>query len=83
MTYAITWEPGAVDHASRFLDDDADGLRALVDAVDLLAQEPRPGASVPFGVTGVRSLRVRRYRVIYEVDDGDRTVLVRHVARST
>lgn len=37
MTYTIVWEEAALNAAARFLKDDADGLRQLMDAVDLLA----------------------------------------------
>ena len=82
MTYAITWEPSAVDLASRFLADDPTGLRALVAALDALADDPRPSDAFPFGATGLLRLRVGQYRVIYEVDDVATTVVVMHIGRS-
>ncbi|WP_406420397.1 hypothetical protein [Streptomyces sp. NBC_00842] len=47
MTYLITWDEHAIDQAARFLKDDPDGLRQLVDAVDLLADNPLPQGSAP------------------------------------
>ncbi|MER6264100.1 hypothetical protein ABT203_31725 [Streptomyces sp900105245] len=34
---------------ARFLKDDPEGLRHLMDAVDLLADQPRPEGSTPYG----------------------------------
>jgi hypothetical protein len=36
------WEIDATSAATRFIKDDPDGLRQVLHAVDLLAQEPRP-----------------------------------------
>ncbi|MFJ7629734.1 hypothetical protein ACIQZN_24875 [Streptomyces sp. NPDC097595] len=46
MTYLITWDEHAIDQAARFLKDDPDGLRQLMDAVDLLAENPLPEGAV-------------------------------------
>lgn len=40
-TYAITRDEAAIDAAARFLKDERDGLRQLMDAGDLLADQPR------------------------------------------
>ena len=53
MTFAIVWEPAAVDLTTRFLADDPDGLRSLFDAVDTLAVEPRPPQAFPLGTSGL------------------------------
>ena len=82
MTYGITWEPLAVDLATRFLADDPDGLRAVIDAIDALAEEPQPEKAFPFGTTNVLRLRVGRYRVVYEVREAERMIVVMHLGRS-
>lgn len=61
----------------RYLDD-PDGLRAVLAAIDALADDPRPPGSVPWGSTLAR-LHTGRYRVLYEITED--AVLVRHVAR--
>lgn len=61
----------------RYLDDPA-GLRAVLEAIDGLADDPRPPASVPWGPVLGR-LHVGRYRVIYEI--GDEVISVRRIDR--
>jgi mRNA interferase RelE/StbE len=81
VTYAITWTPRAVDLATE-LPKDPDGLRAVCDAVDALADEPRPPNTFPFGTTDLSRLRVGRYRVVYEIHDPERGITVMHIGRS-
>ena len=83
MSFTVVWEPVAVNLATRFLTDDPDGLRSLLNAVDALATEPRPPQAFPLGTSGVHRLRVGRYRVVYETDQASRTVKIRHVGRRT
>ncbi|MDF4251600.1 type II toxin-antitoxin system RelE/ParE family toxin [Streptomyces sp. WMMB303] len=82
MTYAIVWEEAALNAAPRFLEDDAEGLRRLMDAVDLLAQEPRPDGTVEYGSPDLRRMYVGRYRVVYEITDNTVTVVVMHLGRT-
>ncbi|MDT0265715.1 type II toxin-antitoxin system RelE/ParE family toxin [Streptomyces sp. DSM 44915] len=79
MTYEIEFEPAAVNAAARFLKDDPIGLKALLDAIDALAGEPRPVHSSVFG--DYRRLRVGGYRVLYAVEDGAVRILVVHLGR--
>lgn len=81
MTFTVVWEPVAVDVATRFLADDPEGLRELFAAVDALAEEPRPPQAFPLGSSGLYRVRVGRYRAVYQVDEAERTVKVRHVGR--
>ncbi|WP_019549753.1 type II toxin-antitoxin system RelE family toxin [Streptomyces sulphureus] len=81
MTYSIVWEPEATNAAVRFLKDDPRGLTALYEAVDLLAENPRPANSTPHGGT-YRRLRVGDYRVLYLVDDDVIRILVTHLGRA-
>lgn len=67
MSFEITFEEKAINRAAGFLADDPDGVRGLLDAIDALADEPRPSGSFPFGSPDVRRLRVGRYRVLYEI----------------
>jgi mRNA interferase RelE/StbE len=41
----------------------------VLNAVDRLADEPRPAGSFPYGSPDLRRLRVGRYRVLYEIKD--------------
>ncbi|GLW57701.1 hypothetical protein Kpho01_57120 [Kitasatospora phosalacinea] len=57
----------AVNAAARFLKDDPEGLRQLVDSVDLLAHSPRPPGSAEYGSANLRRMHVGHYRVMYEI----------------
>lgn len=81
MTYRIVWEPNATDAAVRFLKDDPAGLAAVYEAVDALAEAPRPTNSTVYG-PDARRLRVGRYRVLYVVDDRVIRILVTHLGRT-
>ncbi len=48
----------------------------IVEAVDRLAREPSAGGVLKGEFSGLRRLRVGRYRVVYEVSEGNLTVLV-------
>jgi mRNA interferase RelE/StbE len=61
----------------RYLDDPA-GLREVLEAIDRLAGDPRPPASVPWGPAHGR-LHVGRYRVIYDI--GTDVISVRRIDR--
>ncbi|MET9681834.1 type II toxin-antitoxin system RelE family toxin [Streptomyces coeruleorubidus] len=82
MTYEIIFEPHALDSAARFLKADPSGLAAVLDAIDKLADDPRPAGSVPYGVD-IRRLRVGDYRVMYVIDDDVIHILVTHLGRTT
>lgn len=82
MTYSITWEPEATNAAVRYLKDDPQGLAALYQAVDRLAEDPRPVNSTPYG-SAYRRLRVGSYRALYVIDDDSIRILVTHLGRSS
>ncbi|GAA1355873.1 type II toxin-antitoxin system RelE family toxin [Streptomyces beijiangensis] len=83
MTYEIIWEPRATHEAVRFLKDDPVGLSALYEAVDLLATQPRPIESTPYGSADVRRLHVGDYRVLYLIDEDVIRILVTQLGRTT
>lgn len=82
MTYEIIFEPHALDSAARFLEEDPKGLSATLDAIDDLADNPRPVDSVPYG-PDIRRLRVGHYRVLYVIDDDVIRILVTHLGRTS
>ena len=82
MTYSVVWDPSATNTAVRFLKDDPEGLRLFLDAVDLLADDPRPAGSVPYGAETLRRIHAGRYRALYEIHDDTVTVLVIQVGRT-
>ncbi|MDX3353710.1 type II toxin-antitoxin system RelE/ParE family toxin [Streptomyces sp. ME01-24h] len=82
MTWTIIWDEPAIDAAARFLKDDPDGLRQLMDAVDLLADQPRPPGSAEYGSPNLRRMHVGRYRVMYEITEATVTIVVIHIGRT-
>ncbi|MFH8842068.1 type II toxin-antitoxin system RelE/ParE family toxin [Streptomyces sp. NPDC017868] len=81
MTYEIVWDEAAIDAAARFLKDDPDGLRQLMDSIDLLADQPRPEGSAEYGSPDLRRMHVGRCRVLYEITEATITVVVIHIGR--
>jgi mRNA interferase RelE/StbE len=74
------YDERAIGQAAAFLDD-PQGIREVVDAIDRLADEPRPAGSFPYGSPDLRRLRVGRYRILYEITE--EAVAIRHIARGT
>ncbi|MFF8772713.1 type II toxin-antitoxin system RelE/ParE family toxin [Kitasatospora sp. NPDC015120] len=81
MTYRISWDEPAINAAARFLKDDADGLRQVMDAVDLLALNPRPAGSAAYGSPDLRRIHIGLYRVMYEISEQTVTIVVIHLGR--
>ncbi|MFE5730699.1 type II toxin-antitoxin system RelE/ParE family toxin [Streptomyces sp. NPDC056528] len=52
-----------------------------MDAVDLLADRPRPEGSTPYGSPDLRRMHVGFHRVVYEIAEGTVTIVVIHVGR--
>jgi mRNA interferase RelE/StbE len=80
VSLRVDYDERAIDQAAAFLDDPP-GIRAVLDAIDHLADDPRPAGSFPYESPDLRRLRVGRYRIPYE-STGD-TVAIRHIARGT
>ncbi|WP_327075605.1 type II toxin-antitoxin system RelE/ParE family toxin (plasmid) [Kitasatospora purpeofusca] len=82
MSWTIVWDEPAINAAARFLKDDADGLRQVMDAVDMLADSPRPAGSTEYGSADLRRMHVGRYRVMYEITENTVTIVVIHLGRT-
>jgi mRNA interferase RelE/StbE len=80
VTLQIIFEDKAINRAAGFLADDPDGLREVLDAIDGLADNPRPPESFAFGSPDLRRLRVGHYRVLYRIEVD--TISVGHIART-
>jgi mRNA interferase RelE/StbE len=80
VSLRVDYDERALGQAAAFLDD-PQGIRAVLDAIDRLADDPRPAGSFPYGSPDLRRLRVGRYRILYEITDD--TIAVRHIARGT
>lgn len=81
MTYSTTWDAPAISAAAEFLTDDPDGLQQVFDAVDQLAEDPRPDGTTEYGSPDLRRLRVGRYRVVYEIFEDSAEIKVAHLGR--
>ena len=81
MTYELTWSLPALDRAAGYLQDDAAGVEAVLDAADDLVADPRVAPSTELGSPHLRRLRVGRYRLLYEIDDERGVVVVVHLGR--
>ncbi len=78
MSLRVDYDERAINQAAAFLDD-PQGVRAVLDAIDRLTDDPRPAGSFPYGTPDLRRLRVGRYRVLYEITED--AVAIRHIAR--
>ena len=56
-------------------------MEAVLDATDDLTHEPRQEPSTELGSPDLRRLRIGRYRLLYEIDDEGRVVVVVHLGR--
>ncbi len=79
MSLRIVFDEKAIDQAAGFLADDPGALRAVLAAIDQLADDPRPAGSFPYGSSDLRRLRIGRYRVMYEISGEE--VVIGHIAR--
>jgi mRNA interferase RelE/StbE len=61
----------------KYLADPA-GLNEVLEAIDALANDPRPPGSVPWGPVTSR-LHIGVYRVLYEI--GETTIWIRRIDR--
>ena len=80
MSLRVDYDERAISQAAGFLDDPP-GIGEVLDAIDRLADDPRPAGSFPYGSPDLRRLRVGRYRVLYEITED--AVTIRHIARGT
>jgi mRNA interferase RelE/StbE len=80
VSLRVEYDERAINQAAAFLDD-PQGIRQVLDAIDRLADHPRPAGSFPYGSPDLRRLRVGRYRVLYEITED--TVAIRHIARGS
>ena len=55
----------------------------VAEAISALEQEPRPPGVKKLAGSGLWRIRVRQFRVVYNIDDEERLVIVVRVARRT
>lgn len=73
MKFSVKIKSSAVKSLQRI---PAADRRRIIDAVDQLAEEPNAGGTLKGEFSGLRRLRVGRYRVVYEVLGDELVVLV-------
>ena len=54
-------------------------LKRIVKAIIKLEENPYAGKPLSYGLSGYRSLHVGKYRVIYEVDENSKEVILRTI----
>lgn len=73
MTYTVRFRPRAAKQLGAL----PKGVRTTIaKVIDALADDPRPAGAVALKGTDFLRVRVRDYRVIYEVQDDELVVLV-------
>ncbi len=77
MTYSLQIKKSAAKTLARI--DKPDRLR-LIEAIDRLPDEPYAGGVLKGEFSGLRRIRVGRFRIIYEVFEKQLVVLVVRVA---
>jgi mRNA interferase RelE/StbE len=80
VSLRVDYDERAISQATAFLDD-LPGIRAVLDAIDQLVDDPRPDGSFPYGSPDLRRLRIGRYRVLYEISED--AIAIRHIARAS
>lgn len=81
MSYSVVWSVRATSLATRYLEDDPAGLAQVLDATDLLAEDPRPVGAFPYGSEDLLRIRVGRYRILYQISSASKTITVLHAGR--
>lgn len=80
MKYTIHWRTAAEKQLARIRRANPVRAKQIVEAVDRLADNPRPaGCKKLRGRNGYR-IRVGEYRVIYQIDDAILTVVIDSVS---
>lgn len=57
------------------------GYEAVAEAISTLKENPRPPKVKKLADSGLWRVRVGRYRIVYAIDDGARSVTIVRVAR--
>lgn len=73
MSWRVVFAPSAADAVRGFPPDLKRSVRAALDAI---ARDPHAGKALVRELRGLRSYRVRRYRIVYGLDVGARRILV-------
>ena len=80
MSYQIRLRRAAQKQLDRLVGRD---YQAVSKTISALGQEPRPPRVKKLAESGLWRIRVRQYRVVYNIDDEEHLVTVVRVARRT
>ena len=80
MSYQIRLRRAAQKQLDKLTGQDYEGVAK---AISTLKQEPRPPRVKKLAESGLWRIRVRRYRVVYAIDDKESLVVVVRVAKRT
>ncbi len=78
MSYKVIVRPAAEKFILRLNESD---YRAIVERLRSLVEEPRPPAVKKLAGTSLWRIRVRDFRIVYSVNDGERVVKILRIAR--
>ncbi len=77
MPYLLTIKKSALKELQKASKNDRE---RIIDAIDLLIDNPHCGKQLKGGLSGLRRIRVGSYRVVYEINDEKATILVLRIA---
>jgi mRNA interferase RelE/StbE len=78
VSYRVELRAAAQKQLDRLPERD---YKAIAEIISSLAQEPHPSKTKKLADSGLWRIRVRKYRVVYVIDDAARVVTVVRIAR--
>ena len=77
MPYLLTIKKSALKELQNISKNER---KRIVAAIDQLIDNPHRGKQLKGGLSGLRRIRVGKYRVVYEINDTKVTILVLRIA---
>jgi mRNA interferase RelE/StbE len=81
MIFTVIWTEAAFITLRSLRSEDPPGAAVVAQAVSGLAEDQQPKGSAQLGSTDLRRLRIGSYRVLYEIDETNGSVMVHSVGR--
>jgi mRNA-degrading endonuclease RelE of RelBE toxin-antitoxin system len=81
MSLTVVVQETALRALARVRSEDRQAFTAIRQALEALADQPRPSQAVAWGGSGIYRLHLRGIRILYEIDEGASTVYIINVAR--
>ena len=79
--HTLIWQPAAFAGLMSIRVTDPEVAKRIRRAVSALAEDAYPADSTPLGTAGLRRVRVRNARVLYEIDDTHLAIHILTVGR--